>query len=184
MREALIATAIRLIFVFLGLLLLKRLAALRPDQIRMALGCILCTLIAIQLLWNPKPVKALHWCWAGLAFSLSGLLAGICGMGGPPLVFWLMAHNGSTQKTRGFLFAVFATSIPVQIGLLSLIFGMSILWNVLIGIGFLPLVSLGTAIGLPIGNRMAKNTLRRVAYIILLFIGMMAILPAFLTSPK
>lgn len=181
-RLSLTATAVRLASVLIGLFLLKRLVVLNADYIRMAIGGILCLLVAIQLLWRPQPVKTMHWGWAGSAFIASGLLAGLCGMGGPPLVLWLMAHDWSTQETRGFLFAVFATSIPVQIVLLSLTFGTSILWNVAIGIAFLPLVYLGTVVGLPIGNRMAKDKLRRIAYAILLVIGVSAVVPAFLAQ--
>jgi len=177
---SLTATAIRLAAVIIGLLLLKRLVVLNTGHIRMVIGCILCLLVAIQFLWRPQPVKTMHWSWAGLAFIASGLLAGLCGMGGPPLVLWSMAHDWSTEKTRGFLFAVFATSIPVQIVLLSLTFGTSILWNAAIGVACLPLVYLGSIIGLPIGNRMAKGKLRRIAYAILLVIGTSAVVPAIL----
>jgi len=183
-RLSLTATAIRLASVIIGLFLLKRLVVLNTNHIRMMIGCILCLLVAIQILWRPQPVKSMHWGWAGIAFSASGLLAGICGMGGPPLVLWSMAHDWSTQKTRGFLFAVFATSIPVQIVLLSLTFGTSILWNAAVGIAFLPLVYLATAIGLPIGNRMAKDKLSHIAYAILLVIGISAVVPAILTQLK
>lgn len=160
-RLSLTATAIRLASLIIGLLLLKRLAGLNMDHIRAVIGGILCLLVAIQFLWRPHPVKAMHWGWGGFAFLGSGLLAGLCGMGGPPLVIWSMAHYWSTEKTRGFLFAVFATSIPVQIVLLSLTFGTSILWNAAIGVACMPLVYLGSVIGLPIGNRMAKDKLRR-----------------------
>ena len=181
---SLTATAIRLAGVIIGLFLLKRLVVLNTDNIRMVTGCILCLLVAIQFLWRPRPAQTMHWGWAGLAFIASGLFAGICGMGGPPLVLWSMAHDWSTQKTRGFLFAVFATSIPIQIILLSLTFGTSILWNAAIGIAFLPLVYLGTAVGLPIGNRMAKDKLKRIAYAILLVIGISAVVSAILTQLK
>lgn len=181
-RSALTATAVRLAGVIIGLFLLKRLAVLNTGHIRMVLGCILCLLVVIQFLWRPQPVTIMHWSWAGLAFIASGLLAGLCGMGGPPLVLWSMAHDWSTEKTRGFLFAVFATSSPVQIVLLSLTFGTSILWNAAIGVAFLPLVYLGSIIGLPIGNRMAKDKLSRIAYAILLVIGISTVVPSILAQ--
>jgi len=146
----------------------------------MVVGAILILLVGLQLVWRPRPVASAHWCWAGLAFLASGLLTGICGMGGPPLVLWSMAHSWPSQKTRGFLFAVFATSAPLQIILLSVTFGASVLWNVVIGAAFLPLVYLGTVVGLPIGNRMDKERLRYVAYAILLVIGISAVVPPLL----
>ena len=179
-RLSLIATAFRLVSVIAGLWLLKRLAVLNADQVKMVVGSILCLLVAIQFFCRPHPVERTHWAWAGLALVASGLLAGVSGMGGPPLVLWAMAHNWSTEKTRGFLFAVFATSIPVQIFLMCLTFGVDMLWNVAAGAAFLPLVYLGSAIGLPIGNRIPKERLRRIAYAILLIIGAGASVPPLL----
>ena len=181
-RWSLTATAVRLASVAVGLLLLRQLVALNTDYIRLAVGAILCLLVGMQSVCKPRPAQTPHWRWAGLAFLSSGFLAGFCGMGGPPLVLWSLAQNWSSRRIRGFLFAVFATSIPVQIVLLSLTFPPSILWNVAIGIALLPLVYLGAAAGLPIGNRMDKERLRRIAYLILLVIGISAMAPAVLSS--
>lgn len=176
-RLSLTATGVRLAGLIIGLLLLKRLVVLEKDQIGAIIGVILCGLVAVQLLWRPQPVKKLHPGWTGLAFTGSGVLGGLCGMGGPPLVLWAMAHDWPTQKIRGFLFATFATSIPIQIVLLTLTFGTTILWYAAIGIALLPLVYAGSAIGLPIGNRFAGPGLRRVAYAVLFATGVSAIVP-------
>jgi len=183
-RLSLIATVVRLGGVVLGLFVLKKLLVLDQTSIELVIGGILCVLVAIQLIWRPQPVKAMHWLWAAIAFSTSGLLSGICGMGGPPLVLWSMAHDWSTQKTRGFLFAVFATALPLQISFMVFTFGPSILSSVALGFAFFPLVYLGTTFGLPIGNRMKKNTLRRLAYTLLLFIGVRAVVGAILLQLK
>ncbi|MBN1830134.1 MAG: hypothetical protein JW884_13470 [Deltaproteobacteria bacterium] len=119
-----------------------------------------------------------HWSWAGLSFVASGLLAGICGMGGPPLVLWSMAHTWSSEKTRGFLFAVYVASIPIQIILLYFAFGSNILSSVMLAIIFSPFVYLGTLVGMPIGNRMSKDKLRGIAYAILMTLGISAAAPA------
>ncbi len=174
------ATSIRIVSVLIGLFLLKQLVTLDTSYIRLTIGCILCLLITIQLIWQTHPVEAHHWGWGGLAFFASGLLAGLCGMGGPPLVLWVMAHNWSSKKTRGFLFAIFATSIPLQLILLTMTFGTSILKSIVIGIAFIPLTFVNTAIGMPIGNRIPKEKLRNIAYAILLIIGISAIVPAIL----
>jgi hypothetical protein len=48
---------------------------------------------------------------AQIAFAAAALgLAGICGMGGPPLVLWAMAHDWPADKVRAFLFACFAAT--------------------------------------------------------------------------
>ncbi len=177
---ALNATAVRLISVIIGLFFLKYLVTFSPDYIKATISGILCLLAIMQLLWRPRPVESMHRGWGILAWSASGLLSGICGMGGPPLILWTMAHNWSTKKNRGFLFAVFSTSIPFQLALLCVMFGVDMLWNIVIGTAFLPLVYLGLKIGMPIGNRMSKTTLRRVALFILLVIGTVAITQTFI----
>jgi hypothetical protein len=179
-RWAFIASALRVASVVVGVLLLKRLVELDPAHVRMVIGAILCFLVIVQALWRPPPVAALHWRWAGLAFTASGLLAGVCGMGGPPLVLWSMAHDWPSQKVRGFLFAVFATSIPFQLIIWGFMFGPSVLRSAALGIAFLPLVYIGSLLGMPIGNRMARDRLRRIAYAILFVMGLTAILPALL----
>ena len=165
------ATGIRLFSMIIGLFLLKQLAILNTDYIKLVVGSIVCLLITVKFLFKSHAVEKSHWAWAGLAFIVSGLLGGLCGMGGAPLILWAMAHNWSTEKTRGFLFGVLATSIPVQIVLMSLTFGLDILWYVAIGIAFLPLTYLGLAVGLPIGGRMSKQRLRLIIDVILLVIG-------------
>jgi uncharacterized membrane protein YfcA len=174
-------TVIRMIAFLVGLCLLKRLVAASTEQIRMVVGLILCFLVMMLLLWQPRPVEKMHPAWDGLAFSASGLLAGVCGFGGPPLALWSMAHSWSTHKTRGFLFAAFAINIPIQTFFMYLAFGTTILWSVAIAIAFMPLVYLGSVIGLPIGNRLPKKTLRHIAYAILLVIGISAAAPPLLT---
>jgi uncharacterized membrane protein YfcA len=180
-RLALTASAVGFAGLMLGLMLLKRLVALDVTLIRAVIGGILCVLVAVQLRWRPHPTPRLPWGWGGVAFFGSGVLAGICGMGGPPVVMWAMAHDWSNQKTRGFLFAVFATSIPLQLLLLSVTFGVSILTNAALGLAYLPLVALGSAMGLPVGNRMGKARLRRVAFAILLAIGISSMAPVIAT---
>lgn len=177
-RKALTATLIRSLCVICGIFLLKRLVSTHTEQIRLVIGLILCGLVVLQTLCRPKPAANLHWGWGGLAFASSGLLSGLCGMGGPPLVIWLMAQDWTTKQNRGFLFAVFATAIPLQIVLMSLSFGKTILQSVLLGFIMLPLIYLGSCVGLPLGNRLNKEHMRSFAYAILLIIGISAVAPA------
>ncbi len=177
-RLALTATAFRLASLMVGLFVLKKLITLSPEYIKLAVGGILCLLVVVQFFWRVRPAETVHWVWGGLAFTASGLLTGVCGMGGPPLVLWALAHKWSSERTRGFLFAVFATAIPLQIVLLCLIFGEGISKNVVMGIMFVPVVYLGTVVGLPLGNRLSKEELRRIVSVILLIFGLSSMAPA------
>jgi len=174
-RLSLITTGVRLVTVVAGLFILRRLTVLSTNEIRLVVGCILCCMVGIQFTGRKRPAETVHWIWGGLAFTTSGLLSGICGMGGPPLVLWALAHDWPVRKIRGFLFAVYAASIPAQVVLLYLMFGSSILRSSVVALLLSPAVFLGVVIGLPLGNRMPKRILRKIVYMILLAIGLNSI---------
>ena len=78
---------------------------------------------------------------------------------------------------RGFLFTVFAASIPIQIVLLYFTFGMDIIRSVATALLLSPAVFLGAAIGLPLGNRMPRSVLTVIVYTALLVIALSSIIP-------
>jgi uncharacterized membrane protein YfcA len=170
-RLALIATTVRIGMLFIGLLILKQIAELDTGRVRFVVGVLLCLLVISQFVCRSRPLEKIHWLWGGLAFSASGLLAGASGMGGPPLVLWAISHNWPTEKIRGFLFTVFAASIPIQIVLLYYTFGTDILWSTVTALTLAPAVFLGAAIGLPLGNRLPRPILSGIVYATLLAIG-------------
>lgn len=176
-RQAGAAIAMRVAGVLVCLTLLKRLALLNPEDVRLFVGCIICLLVGIQLLFRVRPAEKVHPVWGALAFSVSGFLTGISGMGGPPLVMWAMAHDWSGEKIRAFLFVVFMASTPVQVLLLYLAFGADMLQGAAVGLVLAPVVFLGTAIGLPLGKRIPRPVFRRLAYLILVIIGLGSVLP-------
>lgn len=177
-------TIVRIIFMAVGLFVLKRLAGLHIAQVRLVIGVIICLLVALQLLCRPRPVARLAWYWGAMAYIGSGLLGGICGMGGPPLVLWAMAHDWPSKKMRGFLFGAFAATGPAQLLFLSISFGPAILWHAACGCALLPMVYLGSLVGMPIGNSLNAERLRWIAYAILAAIGISAIVPALLGAGK
>ena len=173
----LIAITVRVGTLIIGLLILRQIVELDTHTIRFVVGIVLSLLVIIQLVGKVRPAETVHWLWGALAFSTSGLLAGICGMGGPPLVLWAMHHDWSAKKIRGFLFAVFAASIPIQVVLLYFTFGMDILRFTITALLLAPAVLLGTVIGLPLGNRLPRPVLSGIVYATLLIIGLSSIIP-------
>jgi uncharacterized membrane protein YfcA len=176
-RLALIATTVRTATLVAGLLILRQIAELDTRAVRFVVGVVLGLLVISQLIGKVRPAERIHWLWGGLAFSTSGLLAGACGMGGPPLVLWSLAHDWSAEKIRGFLFTVFAASIPIQIVLLYFTFGTNILWTTGTALLLAPVVFLGAVIGLPLGNRLPRPLLRGIVYATLLVIAASSIIP-------
>lgn len=177
------ATAFRVVWLVVGLFILKNLITLDPRHIRFAVGAILCLLVCIQVVWTPKPVERVHWICTATAFSASGLLAGIVGMGGPPLVLWTMAHDWPPEKIRGFYFATFLTFIPIMIGMMCLLPWFGPLWiSVLTGFAFAPLIYLGSRVGLALGHRLSKKRLSALARACLMATGISAMVFSFTGS--
>jgi len=174
-----ISIAVRLLGLVVGVLILMRLVALERETVQFVIGVILCLLVAAQCIWRPKPRDSIQPGWAGLAFFSSGVLSGLCGMGGPPVVLWAMSLNWNAHRTRGFLFVTLGGLIPAQLVLLAIAFGVDILWNALLALLLLPLIYAGSSLGLRIGRRIDKDRLRRMAYAVLLIMGASAIAPVF-----
>ncbi len=176
-RLTLTVTAVRLITLLLGLFLLKKMTGLDTGLVKAVVGGVLILLVGLQMTGRGAPLRPVHWGWGGLAFSVSGLLSGICGMGGPPLVLWSLTNNWSVDRARGFLFSAFAALIPIQVVLLYFTFGKSILEATGVALLMAPAVLLGSFIGLPIGSRLPREVSRRIVYAILLTIGLSSLLP-------
>ncbi len=171
-RIVAIAVAIRMVMVGAGIIILKEFAARSTAEIKMVIGLVLCILVVIQLTSKIRPAQTVHWLWGFTAFSTSGLLTGLCGMGGPPLILWTLAQSWSVKKLRGFMFSVYVSTTPLQILLLFQVFGSEILYTTLLTLLLLPAVLAGTYVGLPLGNRMPRHILRNAVYFILLIIGL------------
>jgi uncharacterized membrane protein YfcA len=129
-------------------------------------------MILTQLLLKVKPTESIHVLWGVLAFSLSGFLNGMIGMGGPPLVLWVAAHDWNPREVRAFLLSTFLLSIPLNMALLCYHFGQSILYDVSIGVGFAPVLVVGSLIGVRLGNLLSKARLRQLAYGLLVCIAL------------
>lgn len=95
-----------------------------------------------------------------VAAFASGFLAGLVGMGGPPLVLWVMRQNWPTSRQRTFLWLSFLLIMPLQIILMTDTFGRP--WIEALGLGTL-VVPLTVAVAAWTGRwaeRWSKQRLR------------------------
>ena len=176
-RPVLASTAVRVPATVAGIFVLVWLAGLSMGAIKFAVGSAL--LVVLALLWGCRvtPRERVPAVWSGVAFAASGFVAGVCGMGGPPLVLWVMAHNWSSERTRAFLFAVYLLCCPFYIALLAWKFGAVALRLAGLGVLLGAVVWVGTLLGLAAGRRLPKSRLRSLAYLLLSAIALASMLP-------
>lgn len=179
-REVGLATIVRYVTLPLGILLLVYIDNLDRTQMKQILGAIVLLAVASQMFWPVQPRERLHPAWAGLAFSASGLMNGLAGIGGPPLVLWVMAHRWSNREIRAFLQTTFLLATPLQITLLYTMTRHNPGAAMAYGLLFTPVVAVGSLAGVRLGNRINRGRLRQAAYGILVITALVSMAaPAF-----
>ena len=145
-------------------------------------GAIILGIVAVQQLVQVPPQPQLHAAWEWLAFGLGGFLLGLCGMGGPPMMLWALAHDWPMNRLRAFMYFIFVTGLIPQGLLLWLTFGNEILWPMLLGLGVLPAVLVGLYLGLYLGRILPDRFLRSVSVAVLVLIALSAIASPYVLS--
>jgi uncharacterized membrane protein YfcA len=138
-------------------------------------GAVVLAIVLVQWAFSVAPRPHLHVAWEWIAFACGGFLLGLCGMGGPAMVLWVMAHDWPMHRAKAFLYYIFATGVPLQALFLWLAFGNEILIAMLIGLMVFPLVLLGLYFGLFLGRRVSDRTLRQLSLAVLLLIAVSAL---------
>ncbi len=160
----------------IGVLALSVLITLEKDTVGQFVGAIILAIMASQWLCKVRPRDHLHQAWGYAAFMSCGMLYGLAGVGGPLIAMWAMAHNWSGRRMRGTILASFTVITPFLAGLLYMKFGQPILWPLLTGVMFLPVVILGSIAGLWIGNRIPRKRLVQIGWTLLLLLSIRMIL--------
>lgn len=160
-----------LISVPIGVFLLGQLSMLTKVQVRQVFGAVVLLIVTVYALWQPRPRDSVPAAWTAAAMLSGGLLAGLCGMAGPPIVLWAMTHRWSSGRIRATLWTIFLTMTPVGLFFLYQRFGQVVLQSALVALAMTPAVLLGTFPGIWIGNRMPRTWLRRLAIVLLVIVG-------------
>ena len=160
----------------MGILLLSYLNGLDKALIRQILGVVLLLTVVIQLVVKVKPRDQLHRGWWWLGFGSSGLLGGMVGFGGPPVVLWVMAHNWSNIQSRALMAALYWTIVPIQVAMLLMTFGRPLAQFSLQALFFVPVVVGGVFAGILLGNLLNKPRLRKFVQALLLVTAIMSLI--------
>ena len=197
-RSTLRPGLVRILFILPGVLLLQWLMAgddssvtkvvaesmadERKQMIQQMLGVILILIVVCKRYIRIDEQKELATKWEFIAFSISGVMLGFVGMGGPAVAIWVMFQPWTAKQSRGFLFAMlFYGMIPLAL-ILAWRFGASSINGLILGALGLPIVFIGTAVGIRIGNRLDRKKLKSYALLALFLIGLSALLrPLFMS---
>ncbi len=170
-----LAAVVRYLTLPIGIGLLLSIENLNVDEVKRLVGLGLLLGVAIRALARDLARPELPRAASIAAFGLSGVLQGLLAMGGPPLVLWMTTRDFRAQQARAFTLTLFLLNAPVHI-LLLLVLSRTMSADVLlIGLVITPLIYLGTAIGVRIGDRFSKPLLNRVALAVLSLIALNAI---------
>jgi hypothetical protein len=167
----------RLIGYVPGFVLLWLLASASTAVVKQAVGAMILLALVLQVGLRVKPREHLAAGWAWLAGVAGGTTAGAVGMGGPPLVLWVVAHDWPGKRSRLFLWASFWATMPLQLGVLVVLFE-PVEQALLIGVGFatLPAALVGMAGGLWVGHRIPRRQLRWMMIGLLVVLGVSSLI--------
>ncbi len=149
----------------------------KPEILLTALGFFLTAVGAIFLISPARGSRT----WPGWVAPpvgvLSGLLTGLFGTGGPPLVLYYQLGGAGKAVFRGHLMAIFLLMTTVRVPSYA-IFGLitpTRMWSALM---VLPAVLVGALIGNRIHLELGEEAFRRIVSAALVMIGLMLLIPA------
>ena len=168
--------SLRMLFIPVGIWLLGYLNTVGQNEVKQVLGAILLGIVLLQWTLKVQPRAHVHASWTLLAGSSSGVLAGLAGIGGPPVVLWAVAHQWPSRQVRAFMWISLLLTSPVHIGLLIYKFGDSVWPAVWWSLAFIPLALGGAWIGIRIGDKLSRQRLRLAVFIVLILVAVSSIL--------
>ncbi|MCB9628980.1 MAG: sulfite exporter TauE/SafE family protein [Sandaracinaceae bacterium] len=146
-----------------GMLGMQLLSDAGPARVKQGVGVLLFVALGVRQLWRPAPRDTVAPVWKVVAGSVSGLLSGLAGMGGPPLVLYALAHRFSVDRYRAFLWSQFVLVVPVMVTTLALRFGAEVLLTFGLGVALTPCLWLGARLGMRVSARFEVATVQRIA---------------------
>ncbi len=179
-RDLPVPVTVRFLTLPVGITLLYTINTLDTRTIKQVVGIILLGIIFVQLFVHFRPRDRFPLVWDLLAFGLSGTMLGMIGMGGPPVVVWLMAHGWAPLRTRAFVSVLFFVAAPVQIALLYWKLGAQVGHAFVLGVVLLPVVIVATLIGIRIGNTFDRKRLEQAVILFLFLTALVSIVSPYL----
>lgn len=169
---------LRAVLIPAGFLLMLLIEDFPRTELRQLFGILLLCVLIVHLLLRIKPQATVRGYWTWIAMVSSGVLQGTIGTPGPPIAFWVMAHDWNSKKSRGVMFFLFVTGTIPHMLLLILVSDPQEIWtSTMIACCGIPLSVIGTSVGLWIGNRFDRKKTRLAILITLVVLSIALIIP-------
>jgi len=150
-----------------GVMAMALLVSLGPGTVKQCVGLALLGVLTLRFLLRPAAKQALADGWAYFAGGAGGLLAGMVGMGGPPIVLFAMAHDWEKGTFRKFLWLQFFLGVPIVLAALVQRVGSAVLYDFATAVAFAPAIWLGSLAGLKLTARRTSRQLNLAAALLL-----------------
>jgi uncharacterized membrane protein YfcA len=158
-----------------GMALLRQLSFADPGTIQQAVGALVIVALVIRAGVRVPPRETVPAAAGWLAGFSGGLLGGLAGISGPPLVLWTYAHAWPGDKARVTPQAFSLPLAPLRLGLLCWMFPHAGVSSLPMAAALLPATVGGMWMGLRLGDRIAAPRLRAWAYALLLLLGLVCL---------
>ncbi|TEA78937.1 sulfite exporter TauE/SafE family protein [Allopusillimonas ginsengisoli] len=163
----------------LGVIVLDFLSDSAADIIQLLLGLVI-AYGGINFAWRPKPLTSLSGRASFVYYGfLGGLIGGMFGIPGPPLIFHLYRQPMTLPQIRGlliFINAVVALARTLFVGAQGQL-GMDV---IVLSAVCLPMVAIATVLGKRFPPPLSADAMRRLAFAVLVIMGMALMLPVLL----
>ncbi len=181
-REIILPATVRISALPIGIAGLSIVLSWSSTAVNQLVGAIILAAVGMQALvgieW--KTARRLH--WIIITFGGSGVLQGLSGMSGPPMVLWVHGQRYSADRARAFLFAMYISNFAPQVLLLYLNFGSKVLDAASVACMSIPLVLVAATLGLRLGSWLGDRWLRPITYACLVWLAVSSMLEPWLAK--
>jgi uncharacterized membrane protein YfcA len=179
-RETIFSGSLRTLFTPLGIYLLGVASELGESFLKQFVAFFLLFVLATRLVpkkkrevsQSPPLIVSLG------AFSLSGIMAGMFGIGGPFLSLWSFTQNWRPNQIRCFILGSIVCSAPFLLILFYWRFGEKIGNPILLTISALPAVFLGMVLGLKLNKKIDVKLMMRISLAVIALSSLRLLLSA------
>lgn len=182
LKEVVVPAVTRISALPLGILGLTYVMTWSRPAVNQLVGLIILCAVVMQALVGIEWKTAKRWYWIVITFGGSGFLQGLSGMSGPPMVLWVHGQRYSADRARCFLFCMYISNFVPQIALLSARYGTSVWQAMAVALLSLPMVLVGSILGLRLGSRLGDRWLRPISYLCLVALALSSLLDPWIRS--